>query len=316
MFLLPFRHTGVYTSFFSIADKMKKNRKYVLSAVAALAVTGCCVLLPLAGCNRAASLPSDGALRLVSTAPNLTELVFAIGAGDCLVGRTDACDYPPDVARIPAVGGFATPRLEQLLAVNPTHILECAVEDASVKNHLSTLGIPLVHIPCSRLGDIPEAILQIGELTRREAQAQALAERIRTGIAHARTANATHAAPRPSVLLLFAPDSPITTGTDTFVSDLLTLAGGDNAAAEAGGTGYFRVSLEWLLTRDPDLILCLFDTQDKDPASFFASRTGWQSLKAVRTGRVKTVADLDTVLRPGPRVLEGLKQLKACLEGS
>ena len=290
-----------------MAEKWKRK-------IALLTVTVFCAWLPLAGCKRAEP-PQGDAPRLVSLAPNLTELVFAIGAGDSLVGRTDACDYPPEAVRIPAVGGFAMPRLEQLLAVNPTHILECAVEDASVKNHLSTLGIPIVNVPCSRLDDIPEAILQIGELTRREAQAQSLAEHIRTGIAHARASTASNT-PRPSVLLLFAPDSPITTGTDTFVSDLLTLAGGDNAAAEAGGTGYFRVSLEWLLTRDPDLILCLFDTQDKDPASFFASRTGWQSLKAVRTGRVKTVADLDTVLRPGPRVLEGLKQLKACLEGS
>jgi len=289
-----------------MAEKWKRK-------IALLTVTVFCAWLPLAGCKRAEP-PQGDAPRLVSLAPNLTELVFAIGAGDSLVGRTDACDYPPEAVRIPAVGGFAMPRLEQLLAVNPTHILECAVEDASVKNHLSTLGIPIVNVPCSRLDDIPEAILQIGELTRREAQAQSLAEHIRTGIAHARASTASNT-PRPSVLLLFAPDSPITTGTDTFVSDLLTLAGGDNAAADAGGKGYFRISLEWLLTRDPDLILCLFDTQGKDPVSAFASRTGWQSLKAVRTGRVKTVADLDTVLRPGPRVLEGLEQLKACLEG-
>jgi len=293
---------------------MKRKRKYALSAAAALAAAGLCALLPLAGCKRAET-PPPGALRIVSTAPNLTEIVFAVGAGGLLAGRTDVCDYPPDAARVPVVGGFASPRLEPLLAVNPTHVLENTLVDASVKDHLDTLKIPLVHIPCSRLGDIPEAILQIGELTRRDAQAQSLAEHIRTGIARTHAANETHGAPRPSVLLLFAPDSPITTGTDTFVSDLLTLAGGDNAAAEAGGTGYFRISLEWLLTRDPDIILCLFDTQDKDPASAFASRTGWQSLKAVRTGRVKTVADLDTVLRPGPRVLEGLEQLKACLGG-
>jgi len=293
---------------------MKRKRKNVLSVVAALAVTGLCALLPLAGCKRAEP-PQGDAPRLVSLAPNLTEIVFAIGADGLLVGRTDVCDYPPEAARIPTVGGFAAPRLEQLLAANPTHILECSLADASVKGLLATLGIPLLHIPCSRLDDIPQAIEHVGELTGQEAQAQPLAEHIRAGLAQARAANTTHAPP-PSVLLLFAPDLLITTSTNTFVSELLALAGGTNAAAEVGGTDYFHVSLEWLLARDPDIILCLFDTQGKPPTSLFDTRMCWGSLQAVRNHRVKTLADLNTVLRPGPRVLEGIAQLKACLEGN
>ncbi|MCL1922081.1 MAG: helical backbone metal receptor, partial [Kiritimatiellaeota bacterium] len=252
---------------------------------------------------------TPGALRLVSTAPNLTEIVFAIGAGGCLVGRTDVCDYPPEAAQVPAVGGFASPWLEPLLATRPTHVLECAMEDAALRKHLGALGIPLVHIPCSRLDDIPDAILQLGKLTDNVPLATVFAHTIRAAL----KGNATSNAVRPSVFLLLAPESPITAGADTFVSELLELAGGGNAAVGAGGTGYFHASLEWLLTRDPDIILCLFDTRDGDPAARFASRTGWQSLRAVREGRVKTVADLDTVLRPGPRVLQGLAQLRECL---
>jgi len=262
--------------------------------------------LALAGCRRAPP-PPGGALRLVSTAPNLTEILFAIGAGDCLAGRTDVCDYPPEAARVPITGGFANPWLEPLLAAHPTHVLECALENPALEQHLAAHNIPLVHIPCARLRDIPGAILQLGALTGRQAQAQALAERIR---AHVSTPGPQPPAP-PSVLLLLAPDTPITAGADTFVSELLTLAGGANAAAHAAG--YHRVSLEWLLARNPDIILCLFDPQGQDPAALFAARTGWKALTAVREGRVKAVPGLDTVLRPGPRVLDGLEQLRSVM---
>ncbi|MCL2105411.1 MAG: ABC transporter substrate-binding protein, partial [Kiritimatiellaeota bacterium] len=183
-------------------------------------------LLLLAGCKRMAPPPAEGGVRLVSTAPNLTEIVFAIGAGDLLAGKTDVCDYPPEAAPIPIVGGFGTPRLEPLLAAHPTHILESALADPSVRDRLDALGIPLVHVPCSRLDDIPAAILQIGGLTGREAQAQTLAEKIREGLhSYGRHDDDT---PLPRVFLLFAPESPITAGTDTFVSELLALAGGAN----------------------------------------------------------------------------------------
>ena len=268
----------------------------------------------LAGCKRMEAPPQTeeaGGGRLVSTAPNLTEIVFAIGAGELLVGRTDVCDYPPEVKRVPVVGGFGMPHLEPLLAARPTHVLESAFADPSVKSHLDALGIPTVHVPCSRLDDIPRAIRQIGALTGREKEAEVLAERIEKVIGIE-----IHRGPDdPRVLLLFAPDSTITAGGDTFVSELVYLWGGLNVAAGTG-KGYFHVSLEWVVDQDPDIILCLFDTQGKDPASLFASRTGWKDLKAVRGGGVRTVANLDTVLRPGPRVLEGLEQLKKLLVSS
>ena len=271
-------------------------------------------LVLLMGCGRTPPPPTPGALRLVSTAPNLTELMFAIGADGCLVGRTDVCDYPPESARIPAVGGFATPRLEPLLAARPTHVLESTLEDLSVEKHLASLGIPLVHVACAHLDDIPAALLQLGDLTGRLPQAQALADIIRAGFAQAR-ADSTARTPRPRVFLLLAPESPITAGGGTFISELLTLAGGDNVAADVSPSDYFRVTDEWLLTCDPDIILCLFDTQGRDPAALFSSRVGWQALGAVTGRRVRTVANPDTVVRPGPRVLEGLAQLKACLGG-
>ena len=269
-------------------------------------------LLLLTGCSRQAAQPADSRLRLVSTAPNLTECVCAIGAGDLLVGRTEVCDYPPEtVRRLAVTGGFGTPYLEPLLAARPTHVLETVLADPDIERRLDALKIPLVHVPCSRLTDIPGALRQLGALTGHAAQAEPLAAAIASGLDAAR-AEAAARADRPRVLLLFAPDSPITAGRNAFIAQLLELAGGIPLGRDFS-SDYFHVSTEWVLTQDPDLILCVFDTGGREPLSLFDSQTGWKALRSVCDRRVYTVPDLNTVSRPGPRVLQGLAQLKELL---
>jgi iron complex transport system substrate-binding protein len=266
----------------------------------------------LAGCARDGA-PPDGAPRLVSTAPNLTECVCAIGAGGMLAGRTDVCDYPPAAVRdVPVTGGFGTPWLEPLLAARPTHVLETVLADPAIRERLVALGIPVVHVPCARLSEIPDALRQLGALTGRETQAGALAARIERGLAGEEPGGTGSPLPAPRVLLLFAPDTPITAGRDVFIAELLERAGGVNLGRDSTAD-YYHVSLEWIIGQDPDLLLCVFDTAGRAPLSFFISQTGWKALRAVREGRVYTVSDLGSVSRPGPRVLEGLAQLKAVL---
>jgi iron complex transport system substrate-binding protein len=270
------------------------------------------VLFLLAGCARPAAQPDASGLRLVSTAPNLTEIVCALGAADLLAGRTESCDFPPEVVpRVPVTGGFGTPYLEPLLATRPTHVLETVLADPEFARRLQSLRIPVVHVPCTRLDEIPPAILQLGSLTGRTAEAQRLAGSVREGIDRARAESAALTRP-PRVLLLFAPDTPITAGRNAFVSELLELAGGANVA-DALLTDYYHVSLEWLITQNPDILLCLFETHAREPYELFARQTGWNALSAVRQRRVYTVSDLSAVSRPGPRVLEGIAQLKQIL---
>jgi len=280
-----------------------------------LALHGAAILvacLLTAGCSRDVAQPAGSSPRLVSTAPNLTECVCAIGAGDQLAGRTETCDYPPEVVKtVPITGGFGTPYLEPLLAVRPTHVLETVLADPEVRRRLAALKIPVVHVPCTRLGEIPDALRQLGKLTGHDAQAEALATDLETGLRTAR-AEAEARTDRPHALLLFAPDTPITAGRNAFIAELLELAGALNIGRDET-TDYYHVSLEWVLTQDPDLILCLFDTQGHDPLTFFTSQTGRKALRPVREGRVYTVADLNTVSRPGARVLRGLAQFKGLL---
>lgn len=251
-------------------------------------------------------------MRLVSTAPHLTEALCAIGAGDLLVGRTEVCDYPLEMVKnLPVTGGFGTPWLEPLLAVHPTHVVETILADPEMDNRLKTLSISVVHVSVTGLSDIPGALLQLGELTGHTPEATCLANKIRAGLhdADLESRSLTHP---PRVLLLLAPDTPITAGRHTFVAELLELAGGINVGRESL-SDYYQFSLEWLITQDPDVIVCLFEMPDDDPCVLFEQQIGWKALTAVRQRRVYTVPDMNTVSRPGPRVLEGLAQLKHLL---
>ncbi len=270
-------------------------------------------LILLAGCKREAYPARVSGVRLVSTAPNLTECVCAIGADGLLVGRTTACDHPPQlVKKIAVTGDYARPWLEPLLRQNPTHVLADTLPDGETATRLIELGVHVEWVRCNQLDEIPRALRQLGALTHHEKEAARVAHSIESAISAART-EASHITTRPRVLLLFAPDTPITAGRNAFIATLLELAGGCNVGA-ASETDFYHVSLEWIVMQDPDLIICLFDTGKAAPASLFAKQIGWTKLRALREGRIYGVADLGSVSRPGPRVLEGLTQLRELLQ--
>jgi iron complex transport system substrate-binding protein len=313
-------------------------------------------LLP--GCAPRRPDPAPEGDRIVSLAPNLTEIVCAIGAGSALVGRTSVCDYPPEIVKsVPVIGGFGAPSMDRLLKTRPTLILDVALEDETVANLMTQLGIRRVRVPCAMLDDIPTAILTVGRLAHRESAAQPLAERIRRAVSERRDALARnnqvfqHSARCPSSV----PDSPggrdrpspagtpptvfveiwgdplMTVGRKSFVSELVTLAGGRNLGDEVTDKDYFPVSSEWVIARNPDIILCLsvsgqmsevsnqqleIGNQKSEIGNQIATRTGWAQIKAVRDGRVYGGFDNNLILRPGPRVLEGIEALQACIQKS
>ncbi len=286
----------------------------------------------LARCAAAAGLlaggcapraPSGAAdLRIVSLAPNLTEIVCAVGAGHRLAGRTSACTYPPEiVGRVPVIGGFGAPSVEAVLAARPSLVLETDLEQESVGHLIEQAGIRRIRLPCASLSDIQSAILAVGRLTDREPAGRTLAEGIRIAT-EARRAEleARRAAGHvpPSVFVELWDDPLITVGRGSFVSELIELAGGRNLGDEAAARDYFPVSSEWVLARNPDVVICLHMTDGgAEPAGALervTGRIGWGRVSAARTGRIYGGLDNDLILRPGPRVIEGLAALRRCLE--
>jgi len=282
--------------------------------------------LLLAACGPSVSQPDSGRRpeRVVSLVFGMTEIICAIGASDCLVGRTSACDYPPDIVRdIPVVGAFGSPAMESLLAVRPTLVIDTDLEDESVAATMAAMGINRMRVPCATLADVPGAIEAVGLRLGRATRARELAENIRRQVAAAKAECAQRAlSERLQVFLEIWNDPLMTVGRNSFVSELIALAGGRNIGDAVTNREYYAVSSEWVLAQNPGIVICLYmigsgpgDDPGAGALKLVKNRPGWDVTRAVREGRVHGGLNNDVILRPGPRILEGLEALRQCIEG-
>ncbi len=277
-------------------------------------LTGILCALLLAGCKPTVELSGEtnDKIRIVSTAPALTELICAVGASASLVGRTDVCNYPPEIIEnIPIAGKFAMPNMEQVIALRATHLLESFLVNPAQRESLERFNIKVEHIDYSLISDIPAAIQRTGKITAHTLEAQALATELETSL-NQLTLQAERMKDKPRTLILLDHMSPITCGTNTFISEIAALAGADNIALSLKKE-YDYVSLEWIVEQDPALIICFFEIK-VDPIKFFRERAGWKQITAVREGRIIVPKNPDAICRPGPRVIEGVHELKSSIQ--
>ena len=258
----------------------------------------------MAAGHRAPAATGD-VVRVVSLAPSLTEIICAIGASDCLVGRSSACRYPSNiVARVPIAGDFGIPALEALAKCAPQLVLTVDMEDQNSAQAIEHLGIRHESVPCRSLGDIARAIHTVGKLLHREVSAEKLAGQFDETLAGLRK---QIPATRRRVFVEIWGDPLMTAGKKSFLNDLIELAGGTNIAGDVE-RDFFEISPETVLARDPEVIILL-----ESSAVTVANRTGWQQMTAVRTGHVYRDLDRDLLEIPGPRVLQSIEQLRKCL---
>ena len=244
------------------------------------------------------------AQRIASLIPATTELLFAIGAGDQLVGRTEWCDYPPQARRVDNLGDGINPNLEAILARRPDLvILYNTAQHAAAARRLRDLGVPTLRLATDALSDVDRLARLFGRLTGHERQADSVGAVFDTALASASTPAAGR---RPKVLLLVWEQPPMTIGRGSFLNDLVERAGGENLFADVPATSG-NVSIEAVAVRDPDLIL----TTSAGPAAF-ARRPEWQVVRAVRERRFLHVTGSE-FNRPGPRSPSAIRQLAARL---
>ena len=293
---LTARQTEPYT------DRAKPMR---LTPFFILLVVGCTPKSP-------APAPNPGpATRVVSLAPALTEAVFAVGAGDQLVGVTNECDYPPAAKALPKVGGFG-PRMlgaEAILATNPDLVLTIASYHKEVTDQVAGTGVRVVAFEPKTFADIAAMLRQIGQATGHAAEGEKLAAKIEAEVNRGPTPVPGQ---RPKVLIVVGTDPLYCAGPGTFLGQMVTLAGGENVLGASLGD-YPQVGDEAILTRPPDVIL-LPDNMGLKPVESLKRRPGWSDLPAVKNGRVEVLPG-DVVSRPGPRVLEGLAAVRGALAG-
>lgn len=248
--------------------------------------------------------------RVVSLAPSLTEILFALGAGDLTVGVTDFCDYPPAAAGRPKVGTVLAPNAEVVLTLHPDLVL--ATTEGNRQETvllLERLGLPVFVVRPEGLDGVYASIQAVGRLLGRPTRARALVEVMRSRVRW--VAGQVARRPRVRVLYVLWPDPLITAGRGSIIDVLLRLAGGENVA---GGIAlrYPRLGLEEVLRVNPEVILLAGMGSRPLRPEAVGGWEGWQVLPAVRAGRVRSL-DGDLLHRPGPRIVEGLEAMARAL---
>lgn len=235
---------------------------------------------------------------IISLAPSNTEILFALGLGDKVVGVTDWCDYPPEASEKPKVGAYDRPDIEKIVALSPDLVLVAHGTTMDIINRLVALGLTVFGIKTTDLDDLMDDIRRVGEITDRELEAQALTSdmAIRIETVSSQTRALAH---RPKVFYMVWHDPLWTAGSGTFIHELIEKAGGVNVCANV--TGYATVSIEEIVARDPEIIISSEWSYD-----WAKNATELAGTNARRTGRIYTCDD-DLVQRPGPRLVDGLE---------
>jgi len=236
--------------------------------------------------------------RVVSLAPATTELVFAIGAGDRLVGRTRWCDYPAEALAVTDVGDGLQPNLESVLGTTPDLVLLYrSATNAEAAKRIRSAGVAALQLTVDRL---------LGPALGRGATADSLATAFRDAVERIRESQPAGRGKPPTVLLLAWDAPPIAIGGASFQSEILTLAGGRNLFADLNRPSA-EVSLEAILARNPDAVLI---TGGRPPEAF--DRPEWQLVPAIRERRFIRFSH-PAFDRPSPRAPEVIVALRAQL---
>ncbi len=243
--------------------------------------------------------------RIVSLAPANTEIAFALGLGDRVVGVTTYDDFPAAVKSIAKIGDFTTPNIEAIAAAKPDLILATAGVQADALKRLKALGATVIAIDPQTLDGVYTDIGRVGTATGTGAKATAVVSSMKADVANVQKAIATTA---PVTAFVEIAQNPLyTVGKGTLIDELIALAGGKNVVTKPG---YVAYSSEQLIAADPQVYLATKGSMS-DPAAL-AKRAGYAKLQAVTNHRV-IILDDNLVSRPGPRVVEGLKQIAAGL---
>ena len=242
--------------------------------------------------------------RIVSLIPATTELLFTMGQGDRLVGRSQWCDYPAEAARVPSLGDGITPNLEAVLGARPDLVvLYHSGQNGAAAERLRALGVPAIRVRTDLLADVPRLAELFGRLLDAGGAADSLVRAF-----EAELAAATVPAPPdpPSIFLLVWDQPPMTVGSGSYLTELLERAGGRNTYADLP-TSSGQISVESAAARDPDAILT---SNAALPA--FATRPEWQVVRAVRERRF-VHAPGSEYSRPSPRAPQAIRRLAAQL---
>lgn len=237
---------------------------------------------------------------IISLAPSTTEIIYAIGLGDKLIGRTDYCNFPAEVENVESVGTLREPNIESIIALNPDLIVASTIIDEEVVAKFEEVGINVVILIAQETFDGVYSILnQAGDIFNVTEKATSVIESMKEEVSS--TMSIVAGVDKKSVYYVvgFGEYGDYTATGDTFIHEMLEMAGGSNIAADATGWSY---NIESIIEKDPEIIIC---SENWDTKTLLETTEGYMELSAAKEGRIMEI-NQDLLSRQGPRLAEAL----------
>jgi len=237
--------------------------------------------------------------RIVSLSPAMTEIIFSLGAERYLVGTTTYCDFPDSAKKIYKVGDFSNPSIERIISLKPGLVIVNLPEQSRIKNQLEKYGLKIFVTSPSKIEDIYKEISELGRILKTEKKADSLINYMKENI---RPLSRT----KKRVYIEICPRPLITIGGTSYLNELIEMAGGENIFSDIN-KDYPVVNQEEVIMRNPEFIIGLHPED-------IENRIGWENVNAIKNHRVYRDLNQDWILRPGPRLVLGFKQLEKIFE--
>ena len=242
--------------------------------------------------------------RIISLTPANTEILYALNLGDKIVGVTTYCNYPPPASRKEKVGDFSHPNLEKIASLKPDLILATDLEQMPTVTALRKLGFNVLVVDPQNFNQLFENIDRIGELTGTKTQAFILNQSLQARINKVTQKIASFSRLAPKIFIEISVNPLMTAARDTFLDEMTNMLHAVNIAHDLP-RAYSRVSEEFVISQNPDFIVLTSPTAK----SYFMNNSVWQKTSAVAQQQVINDINPDLLMRPGPRLVDGLELL-------
>jgi iron complex transport system substrate-binding protein len=244
--------------------------------------------------------------RIISLAPNITEILFTLGLDREIVGVSTHCNFPEAAKRKPRVGSYISLDFEKILSLRPDLVLATGAGNTiEMVERLEKLGFPTYVIYPKNFDGILASIRHVGQILGRDKEAQEIVSNMQAR--RQRVIELTRGLPRPRVFLQIGEAPIVTVGKGSFADDLIHLAGGENITA-GDGKMYPRLGLEEILRRAPEVIIISSMNPRGSYDKVLQEWARWKTIPAVQNGRIHLV-DSDLIDRPSPRIIDGLEEM-------
>jgi iron complex transport system substrate-binding protein len=248
--------------------------------------------------------------RIVSLAPNITEILFSLGLDEEIEGVSIHCNYPEKAKSRVRVGSYISLDFERIASLRPNLVVATGAGNTrEMVDRLEKLGFTTYVIFPKKFNDILQSIAHIGQAVSREKEARGIIEGMRQR--SQRVIELTKDLPRPKVFIQIGDAPIVTVGKGSFADDLIRLAGGENIAGKEKEV-YPRFGMEEILKRSPEVIVISSMNPKGDYQKTLQEWTRWKTIPAVKNGRIHLI-DSDLLDRPSPRIIDGLEELARVL---